>query len=166
ASTVSWWGSGNTLASHVKCTEFRLGHDQESALRMSSNKMETRAQCFPFSMCTHQNLKKPSNCNTLLVPSCQATWRKHDGLDTTRQPNPREKQSRFRGWTRTKGLLPFDDLFQGVQMHESGKVSFATVTPFRCLAAMPPEGSTSAGILPSCPRGSRTTDHLVSKFAL
>ncbi|KAG5441345.1 hypothetical protein CSKR_103221 [Clonorchis sinensis] len=35
------------------------------------------------------------------------------------------------------------------------------VTPFRCLAAMPPEGSTRAGILPGCPsldRGSREAE--------
>ncbi|KAG5447230.1 hypothetical protein CSKR_114422 [Clonorchis sinensis] len=52
-----------------------------------------------------------------------------------------------------------------------------TVTTFRCLAAMPPEGSTKAGILPGCPsldregrqRGRsrvRNTDLSVSKFAL
>ncbi|KER31855.1 hypothetical protein T265_12897, partial [Opisthorchis viverrini] len=27
----------------------------------------------------------------------------------------------------------------------------SAITPFRCLAAMPPEGSTRAGILPGCP---------------
>ncbi|KAG5443916.1 hypothetical protein CSKR_100832 [Clonorchis sinensis] len=35
------------------------------------------------------------------------------------------------------------------------------VTPFRCLAVMPPEGSTRAGILPGCPsldRGSRDAE--------
>ncbi|KAG5454335.1 hypothetical protein CSKR_109209, partial [Clonorchis sinensis] len=35
------------------------------------------------------------------------------------------------------------------------------VTPFRCLAAMPPKGSTMSGILPGCPsldRGSRATE--------
>ncbi|KER29035.1 hypothetical protein T265_04224 [Opisthorchis viverrini] len=37
----------------------------------------------------------------------------------------------------------------------------SAVAPFRCLAAMPPEGSTRAGILPSCPsldRGSQEAD--------
>ncbi|KER22499.1 hypothetical protein T265_14836, partial [Opisthorchis viverrini] len=36
-----------------------------------------------------------------------------------------------------------------------------TVAPFRCLAAMPPEGSTSVGVLPGCPsldRGSREAE--------
>ncbi|KER29029.1 hypothetical protein T265_04218 [Opisthorchis viverrini] len=45
------------------------------------------------------------------------------------------------------------------------------VAPFQCLAAMLPEGSTRAGIMPGCPsldRGGRirTTDLPVSKFAL
>ncbi|KER32172.1 hypothetical protein T265_01783 [Opisthorchis viverrini] len=37
----------------------------------------------------------------------------------------------------------------------------SAVAPFRCLAAMPPEGSTRAGILPGCPsldRGSRVAE--------
>ncbi|KAG5445894.1 hypothetical protein CSKR_109643 [Clonorchis sinensis] len=37
----------------------------------------------------------------------------------------------------------------------------SAVTLFRCLAAMPPEGSTRAGILPGCPsldRGSREAE--------
>ncbi|KAG5453453.1 hypothetical protein CSKR_100533 [Clonorchis sinensis] len=37
----------------------------------------------------------------------------------------------------------------------------SAVAPFRCLAAMPPEGSTRAGILPGCPsldRGSREAE--------
>ncbi|KAG5444787.1 hypothetical protein CSKR_113920 [Clonorchis sinensis] len=38
---------------------------------------------------------------------------------------------------------------------------FSAVAPFRCLAAMPPKGSTRAGILPGCPspdRGSREAE--------
>ncbi|GAA47273.1 hypothetical protein CLF_100161 [Clonorchis sinensis] len=41
---------------------------------------------------------------------------------------------------------------------------YSAVTPFRCLAAMPPEGSTRAEILPGCPsldRGSREAECLV-----
>ncbi|KAG5453162.1 hypothetical protein CSKR_106990, partial [Clonorchis sinensis] len=42
--------------------------------------------------------------------------------------------------------------------HESSR---SAVRPFRCLAAMPPKGSTRAGILPGCPsldRGSREAE--------
>ncbi|KAG5448981.1 Arginine/serine-rich coiled-coil protein 2 [Clonorchis sinensis] len=46
-------------------------------------------------------------------------------------------------------------------LHEKIKRNRSAVTPFRCLAAMPPEGSTRAGILRGCPsldRGSREAE--------
>ncbi|KER25831.1 hypothetical protein T265_06802 [Opisthorchis viverrini] len=42
--------------------------------------------------------------------------------------------------------LAIDVARLGIPIQEDG-----TVTPFRCLAAMPPKGSTRAGILPGSP---------------
>ncbi|KER25062.1 hypothetical protein T265_07400 [Opisthorchis viverrini] len=44
------------------------------------------------------------SCSTLPVPSCHATRRRHDGLDTARSPKPRQGQSRGRGRVRTMNL--------------------------------------------------------------
>ncbi|GAA53274.1 hypothetical protein CLF_109926 [Clonorchis sinensis] len=46
ASNVRWWSSVNTLASHVRCPN--PGTATGYALLMSSNKSETRVQCFPL----------------------------------------------------------------------------------------------------------------------
>ncbi|KER21322.1 hypothetical protein T265_10325 [Opisthorchis viverrini] len=48
-----------------------------------------------------------------------------------------------------------------MRVHHGIKINVQLVAPFRCLAAMPPEGSTRAGILPGCPsldRGSRVAE--------
>ncbi|KAG5441122.1 hypothetical protein CSKR_102777 [Clonorchis sinensis] len=82
-------------------------------------------------------------------------------------------------------LLFVNVLHEGCLIFQQVRVTFRTlfsvqhrsdVTSLRCLTVMPPEGSTRAGILPSCPildrdgsrgRGRvRTTDLPVSKFAL
>ncbi|KER25194.1 hypothetical protein T265_07298 [Opisthorchis viverrini] len=45
--------------------------------------------------------------------------------------------------------------------YRSGNINRSALAPFRCLAAVPPEGSTRAGILPGCPsldRGSRKAE--------
>ncbi|KER26120.1 hypothetical protein T265_06599 [Opisthorchis viverrini] len=42
-----------------------------------------------------------ANCNTLPVPSCHATRREHEHLDTGRFPKPRQEESRGRGRVRT-----------------------------------------------------------------
>ncbi|GAA47879.1 exosome complex exonuclease RRP6, partial [Clonorchis sinensis] len=46
-------------------------------------------------------LKKLFSCNTLSVPSCDATRGKHEGWDTARLPKPRQGKSRGRGQVRT-----------------------------------------------------------------
>ncbi|KER28298.1 hypothetical protein T265_04830 [Opisthorchis viverrini] len=57
--------------------------------------------------------------------------------------------------------IMFDSLFQTVFGHCNQKTDRPAVTLFRCLAAMLPEGTTRAGILPGCPsldRGSREAE--------
>ncbi|KER23140.1 hypothetical protein T265_14703, partial [Opisthorchis viverrini] len=48
ASNVCWCSSGYTLASHVRCPGFKSRHAIGYTLLMSSNKSETRVQCFPL----------------------------------------------------------------------------------------------------------------------
>ncbi|KER30944.1 hypothetical protein T265_02752 [Opisthorchis viverrini] len=44
------------------------------------------------------------SCSTLLVPSCHATRRKHEGWDTARLPKPRQEKSSGGSWIRTTNL--------------------------------------------------------------
>ncbi|KAG5455245.1 hypothetical protein CSKR_106449 [Clonorchis sinensis] len=91
-------------------------------------------------------IKKAFSCNTLPVPNCHATRKKHEGWDSARLPKARQGKPRGRGRVRTTDLP---------------KKNRSAVAPFRCLAAMPPEGSTRAEILPGCPsldRGSREAE--------
>ncbi|KAG5443303.1 hypothetical protein CSKR_109065 [Clonorchis sinensis] len=99
-------------------------------------------------------------------------------------PKHRQEHSRCGDWIRTPGLPvsfcsgvqrgcadavtlsnnpPHQWLLYPVppQRNRATMVYCPAVAPFRCLAAMPPEGSTRAGILPGCPgldRGSREAE--------
>ncbi|KER22938.1 hypothetical protein T265_14750, partial [Opisthorchis viverrini] len=53
---------------------------------------------------TQNWIKKSFSCNTLPVPSCHSTRRKHEGWDTARLPKPRQEKSRGRGRVRTTDL--------------------------------------------------------------
>ncbi|KAG5445494.1 hypothetical protein CSKR_100982, partial [Clonorchis sinensis] len=113
------------LTTDGKCLEFKPQHGQRYALLMSSNKNETRVQCFSPLVWTHQNncsgtggrftkvkllvttfnaSKKKFSCNALLMPSCRTTRRKHEAWDTAKLPKPRQGKSRGRGRVRTTDL--------------------------------------------------------------
>ncbi|GAA48225.1 hypothetical protein CLF_101338 [Clonorchis sinensis] len=55
ASNVRWWSSGNTLAWHADVRGLNPGAVTGYVLLMSSNKSETRVQCFPL-VRTHRGL--------------------------------------------------------------------------------------------------------------
>ncbi|KER28782.1 hypothetical protein T265_04473 [Opisthorchis viverrini] len=49
-------------------------------------------------------IRQPISCNTLSVPNCHATRRKHESCDTARLPKPRQGKSRGRDRVRTTDL--------------------------------------------------------------
>ncbi|KER27277.1 hypothetical protein T265_05678 [Opisthorchis viverrini] len=91
---------------------------------------------------------RTSRCSTLLVPSCHATRRKHEGWDTARLLTRRQRKSRGGGRIRTTDLpvSKFADLWilvdrkAVVRLHfwgtlDTNDLAFNVVTPFRCLSA-------------------------------
>ncbi|KAG5441015.1 Ras-specific guanine nucleotide-releasing factor 2 [Clonorchis sinensis] len=90
-------------------------------------------------------------------PSCFLPVARHLSTERVLQPNVFSTK----GTKRTRNeFLRFSSLSAFIVEHGFG-LDCSAVTPFRCLAAMPPEGSTRAGILPGCPsldRGSREAE--------
>ncbi|KER31989.1 hypothetical protein T265_01916 [Opisthorchis viverrini] len=123
------------------------------------------------------------------VLSCHATRRKQEGGDTSGLPEPGSRSRNATVWFQPRTfssvnlyiihwvttrfifpwtcehaleLSPSSEVGCSVQLKACSAARYrSTITPFRCLAAMPPGGSTRAGTLLDCPsldRGSRVAE--------
>ncbi|KAG5442615.1 Peptidase inhibitor 16 [Clonorchis sinensis] len=84
-SNVRWWSSGTRSPRMSDVRGSNPSTATEYALVMSSNKSETRVQCFPLDDGEgrlSRRLKKSFSCSTVSVPNRHATKRKHEGWDT------------------------------------------------------------------------------------
>ncbi|KER19912.1 hypothetical protein T265_15432, partial [Opisthorchis viverrini] len=147
-------GLGNRAVSQSSCfsrVAWQLG--TRRVLQLNDLLFIYFAHCNPpiveltFSLLTYiYTYNIPFSCSTLSVPYCHATRRLHEGWDTVRLPKPRQGKSRGRGPVRTTDLPVINSTRDITKLSER---SF--VTPFRCIAAMPPGGCTRAELLPGCP---------------
>ncbi|KER27618.1 hypothetical protein T265_05342 [Opisthorchis viverrini] len=93
--------SGGMAVRHRKDATAERMQDTKTEIRL----IDTR-QIFKTASAVVQEIhikinNESFNCNTLLVPSCYATRRRHEGWDTNRMPKPRQGKSIGRGRVRT-----------------------------------------------------------------
>ncbi|KER22701.1 hypothetical protein T265_09262 [Opisthorchis viverrini] len=113
----------------------------------------TSASRFPLS-----RLWQPDSIPALVLPSCGMAARHRKGATAERL---RKSNSHWKGvWQNRNSTVPIEKPINTLEEQQSIK-NRSAVAPFRCLAVIPSEGCTTAGILPGCPsldRRSRETE--------